>query len=156
MKVLYLLAADVILFLHALYVGFVVLGYAAIVLGGLCGWGFVRNPVFRWAHLTAIGVVAVQGAFGVLCPLTLAEDWLRELGGGQTETATFIARWLRRLIFVDVPLPILNLVYIVFALLVLGTMVILPPRRLGHAKREKKGEPSKLPFVRDGGTARGN
>ncbi|MCS7239204.1 MAG: DUF2784 domain-containing protein [Thermoguttaceae bacterium] len=142
MKSFYFVLADFILFLHALYVGFVVFGYAAIVVGGLCGWSFVRNPTFRWVHLAAIGVVAVQGALGVLCPLTILEDYLRTLGGDQAETATFIARWLRRLIFVDVPLSTLNLVYVAFAFLVLATMIVLPPRRLERDKKWEKASPA--------------
>jgi hypothetical protein len=131
----YLIVADIIVCLHGLYVGFVVFGYVLVVLGALFRWKFVRNPFFRWAHLLAIGIVAVQGALGIPCPLTVAEDTLREWAGAPVETATFIARWVRSVIFVDVPQVILNLVYILFAGLVGLTMVLLPPRTFRDCTR---------------------
>jgi len=131
----YLIVADIIVCVHGFYVGFVVFGYVLVVLGALFRWKFVRNPFFRWAHLLAIGIVAVQGALGIPCPLTVAEDTLREWAGAPVETATFIARWVRSVIFVDVPQVILNLVYILFAGLVGLTMVLLPPRTFRDCTR---------------------
>jgi hypothetical protein len=139
-QTVYLWLADLILLLHGLYVGFVVLGYGLIVLGGILGWPWVRNPYFRWAHLLAIGIVAIQGALGVICPLTLLEDHLRVLGGRQAETATFVARWIRRLIFVNVDIWILNVGYVLFTLIVLITMVILPPRPFPSGPVARRGD----------------
>ena len=67
---LYLLAADVLLLGHVLFVGFVVLGLALVLLGNPLGWNWVRNPWFRFAHLAAIGVVVLQSWIGLICPLT--------------------------------------------------------------------------------------
>ncbi len=52
----YLLAADALLALHVSFVAFVIFGLVLIVVGGLRGWGWVRNRWFRIAHLAAIGV----------------------------------------------------------------------------------------------------
>ena len=46
--------ADVIVAAHVAYVSFVVLGVPTILLGWVCGWRWVRNPWFRYAHLGAI------------------------------------------------------------------------------------------------------
>ena len=53
--VLYLIAADAILFTHTIFVGFIVFGLAFILFGNLRSWAWVRNPWFRYAHLAAIG-----------------------------------------------------------------------------------------------------
>lgn len=128
MEGVYLLLADLIVLLHGLIVAFNVIGLIAIVFGMVfcCRW--VRNPYFRWAHLVSIGVVGVQGALGILCPLTILEDYLRQLAGQRPESATFIARWIHRLIFVDVPLPILNSIYVAAAGFVVAAMLFFPPR----------------------------
>ncbi len=64
-------AADALLLLHALFVGFVVLGVPIVIVGGLRGWRWVRNPWLRLAHLGAIVFVAAQAWAGRVCPLTL-------------------------------------------------------------------------------------
>ncbi len=124
----YRLAAELILVVHGLIVGFNVFGLCAIFGGLLFRWQWTRNPYFRWAHLITIGIVGIQGAFGVLCPLTVLEDHLRQMAGQEPEPATFISRWIHRLIFVNVPLPILNAIYIGAAAFVVGAMFFFPPR----------------------------
>jgi len=135
MPLFYLIVADIIVFLHGLYVGFVVFGYLLVLLGVVFRWEFVRNPFFRWCQLLAIGIVAVQGALGIPCPLTVTEHILRERAGAPVETATFMARWIRSLIFVDVPQPILNVVYVLFGGLVALTMVLVPPKSFPQGTR---------------------
>ena len=93
------LAADVILLLHVLFVGFVVLGLALIAAGGLFGWSWVRNPWFRLVHVVAIGIVVVQSWFGAICPLTIWEMALRSQAEGATYTGTFISYWLGRMLY---------------------------------------------------------
>ena len=73
----YMLAADAIVVLHAGYVAFVVLGQLAVLAGILCRWTWIRNPWFRWLHLTAISIVVVEALLGIVCPLTTLETWLR-------------------------------------------------------------------------------
>jgi len=56
----YVLAADLLLFGHVLFVVFVIFGLALIVTGKLFDWTWVRNRWFRIAHLAAIGIVVLQ------------------------------------------------------------------------------------------------
>jgi len=53
----YLLAADLLLFAHVLFVAFVIFGLVLIVVGKLVDWTWVQNRWFRFAHLAAIGIV---------------------------------------------------------------------------------------------------
>ena len=59
-NVLYRLLADLILLLHSSFVVFVIVGLVCVLIGGVRGWRWVRNPWFRWAHLLAIGIVVAQ------------------------------------------------------------------------------------------------
>lgn len=122
----YRLLADVVVAIHALYVGFVVFGFVAILIGYARGWRWVRNLYFRILHLAAILFVCLQAIIGIDCPLTTLENALR-LGAGQRGYGgDFISYWLDRLIFYDFPPPVFTAVYLAFGALVLATLWLVP------------------------------
>ncbi|NLE37775.1 MAG: DUF2784 domain-containing protein [Pirellulaceae bacterium] len=125
----YRLLADLIVVVHAGYVGFVVLGVPAILFGAWRGHGWVRNFWFRGVHLLMIGVVALEAIFGILCPLTEWEDQLRAAGGQKVEEGSFIGRWAHELIFVDLSPGVLTACYCLFTAGVIGLFALIPPRR---------------------------
>jgi hypothetical protein len=126
----YALLADAIVLLHLAYVLFTVGGEAAVVVGGLLRWRWVRNLWFRIAHLLSVVLVAIEAVVGVLCPLTRWEYDLRRLAGqGLEEEIPFIARLVRRLIFFDFPQWVFMAVYILFASVVVASLLLVPPRR---------------------------
>ncbi|SEK96726.1 DUF2784 domain-containing protein [Nitrosovibrio tenuis] len=115
--------ADFILVVHFLFALFVVGGLPVIWIGTWMGFGFVRNPRFRLAHLVAILFVAGESLIGMVCPLTTLEDALR---GAETSNS-FVQRWLHRILYYDFPEWALTAAYVLFALLVALTYVLLPP-----------------------------
>jgi polyferredoxin len=119
------LAADLILIVHFAFVSFVVGGLAATWIGAGLHWRWVRRLWFRVAHLAAICFVAGEAVLGVMCPLTVWEDALRGRSG---ETA-FIARWVHRVMFYDLPEWVFTAAYVLFALVVALTWWLVPPRR---------------------------
>jgi heme A synthase len=92
-------------------------------------WQWIRNPWFRWTHLLAIVLVALEALWGIDCPLTVWEGELRRLAGQEVANDTFVGRCLDALIFYEAPSWFLNTLHVGFALLVLGTLVLIPPRR---------------------------
>lgn len=116
--------ADIILIIHFLFVLFVVGSLPLIWIGEWMRFEFVRNLRFRLAHIVAILFVVVESFIGMVCPLTLLEDRLR---GGENGS-NFIQRWLHRILFYDVPEWILTMIYVLFAILVIITFKLLPPR----------------------------
>ena len=76
------------------------------------------------AHIAAILFVVGESCVGMVCPLTSLEDTLR---GGESG-GNFIQRWLHRILFYDVPEWILTAIYVLFAVLVIITFWLLPPR----------------------------
>lgn len=134
----YRILADLVLGIHTGFVVFVVAGLLAIVVGGLRGWRWVRNPWFRWGHLAAIGVVVAQAWLGIICPLTNLEMALRRRAGGATYSGSFIAHWMEELLYFDAPLWVFAVCYTAFAALVVASWVLVRPRRFaapgpGHA-----------------------
>jgi len=130
----YALLADVIVSFHFCYVAFAIGGELAVLLGGLCRWGWVRNVPFRITHLCAVVLVAVESVIGVPCPLTVWEHELRRMAGQRSEEQIgFIARLVRGIIFYDFPAWVFVAAYVSFALLVVATFVFVRPRRRRHA-----------------------
>ena len=120
--------ADFLVAVHVAYISFVVLGQLAILVGIGRGWRWIRNGYFRVAHLAAIVAVGLEAAFGIECPLTTWEADLRTLAGEQVAEASFVGRLLHRAIFIDVPPWALNALHILFAIVVIATFVLAPPR----------------------------
>ena len=114
----YLLAADMLLLTHVLFVAFVVFGLLLILAGKLFSWGWVRNRIFRLAHLIAMGVVVVQSWFGVICPLTTWEMALREKAGDVVYGGTFMSHWLETILYYNAPAWVFVVCYTIFGLLV--------------------------------------
>src|SRR5262249_61064416 len=103
----------------------------AIIIGLLCGWSWARNPWLRWTHMLLIAAVALEGIFDITCPFTTWERQLRAAAGqNPDQEVSFIGGWLRYWAFCDTAEEWqLNLGYIVFALVVIVTFCLAPPRR---------------------------
>ncbi len=128
----YALLADLLVAAHVAYVTFVILGQLAILVGLMRGWNWIRNPWFRLTHFLAIFIVALEAVFAIDCPLTVWEYELRLRAGQDPSGETFIGRLLHALIFFDAPTWVFTTCYIGFALLVLGTLLLAPPRWHGR------------------------
>jgi hypothetical protein len=131
------LLADLVLIAHFAFVLFVAGGLALIWIGAAAGWAWVRNFWFRTAHLGAIAFVAGEGLLGIWCPLTVWEDALR----GTRDEMGFIARWIHRLMFYDLPEWLFTTAYVLFALVVLATWFLVRPE---NGTRTSRAWPSGL------------
>ncbi len=140
----YGLLADAVLALHVALVLFVVGGFVLVVVGNQRGWRWVNAPGFRVAHLAAIGVVVAEAWFGVACPLTSLEMWLRTRADGTTYAGGFIEHWLSRLLYHDAPPWVFTAVYSLFGLAVAATWWRFPPR-LPRRGRRREEAPSSRP-----------
>lgn len=125
---LYLIAADAILVIHALFVGFVVFGLVCILIGKLCSWAWVRNPWFRYGHIAAIGVVVLQSWLGAICPLTTWEMALREKAGDAVYTGMFVAHWIESILYYRLPGWAFVVAYTIFGALVAAAWYWVRPR----------------------------
>jgi hypothetical protein len=127
---LYLIAADAILLLHALFVAFVVGGLILVFAGRAAGWCWVRNPRFRVTHLVAIAIVVIQSWLNVICPLTTFEMSLRSRAGDVTYTGSFIAHWLEAALYFQAPAWVFMVCYTAFGALAVASWLWVRPRSL--------------------------
>ena len=118
-------AADALLVLHFAIVLFIVGGLILTWAGVALGWGWIRNPWFRYLHLGAIAFVAIEALLGVACPLTVWEDMLR--GGVRAES--FVGRWVERLLYYRAPEWVFTAAYVAWTAATLVTLRLVPPRR---------------------------
>lgn len=125
----YLIAADALLIAHALFVAFVILALLLTLVGKVLGWGWVRNPWFRLAHILGIGVVVLQAWLGVICPLTAWEMALRAKGGGPVYAGSFISHWFGKLLYYQAAEWVFIACYTVFGLMVVASWFLVRPRR---------------------------
>lgn len=125
----YSLIANAIVALHVAYVSYVVLGQMLIWLGLAFRWLWVRNPWFRWTHLLMIVIVGAEAMLDIECPLTRWERHFRELAGQEVSGTSFVGRLLHNLIFVDWSPWVINGLHVSFALVVLATFLLAPPRQ---------------------------
>lgn len=129
---LYLVAADLLLFGHVLFVAFVVVGLALILIGKLLSWAWVRNPWFRFSHLAAIGIVVLQSWVGLICPLTTWEMALRERADDVVYSGSFISHWLESILYFQAPAWIFTACYTVFGAIVAASWFWVRPRHFGR------------------------
>lgn len=132
---LYRAIADFVVIIHFSYVAFVVLGLLAILLGLACRGQWVRNPWFRSLHLLAIAIVALEAICGITCPLTTWEKQLRTMAGDPSHEGDFVAEWVHRLMFFDFEPWVFTVSYVLFAVVVVATFVLAPPRWPAVLKR---------------------
>jgi polyferredoxin len=121
------LLADGILVLHFGIVVFVVGGLLVIVAGNWLGWHWVNRLWLRIAHLAAIVTVVAEAWFGVTCPLTVLESWLRERAGSGGYRQSFIEHWIQRALYFEAPPWVFTVSYSLFALLVAVAWWYFPP-----------------------------
>ena len=134
---LFLLAADAMLLLHVIFVGFVVIGLVLIFMGKARRWSWVRNPWFRVMHLLAIGVVAVQSWFGVICPLTTFEMALRARAGDTQYQDSFISHWLETILYYQAPAWAFAVCYTAFGAVIVGSWFWVSPRPVTKLAKER-------------------
>lgn len=126
----YAILSDLILVVHFAFVAFILGGFLLIWIGYFCGWAFIHNFPFRILHFCAMAFVFLEAIIGMVCPLTAWENELRIRAGqvGRYEQS-FIEHWLGRVLFYEASEQAFTIIYAIFFLVLILTMVIIPVRR---------------------------
>jgi len=127
-----LLLADIIAIIHLGYVIYAILGFILIVLGIILRWKWIRSLSFRITHLLAIVGVACEALLGVNCPLTVLEFKLRYASCLSGKKVSFIGNIIDSIVFYNAPVWLFTIIYAAFALIVVITFIIAPPKRKGR------------------------
>lgn len=122
------LLADAVVIIHLAYVMVAIVGLLAIVVGRFLGWQWIHHRWFRGIHLLMILIVATESWMNITCPLTTLENWLRAQAGQNAQEGTFVGRMMHDFLFYDAPTWVFTVCYSLFAVTVLMTILLIPPR----------------------------
>lgn len=111
--------ADMVVFLHATFVLFVLFG----------GMAVLRWRQLAWLHLPAALWGAVIELGGWICPLTYLENYLRRMAGGIGYSNSFIERHLEPVLY---PLGLTRHAQLVFGLSALLLNLVIYFRYWSH------------------------
>ncbi len=121
----YKIAADTVIIIHFLWIGFVILGFPVAL--------YYNSAKWRLIHLAAVILMILMQVTRTICPLTYLEAWLKS-GGNAKEVypGAFIAEWVEKLIYVeDVTLEKIMYATIAYFLIILLSFWFRP---LGRKK----------------------
>ena len=104
---LYSRLASVVLFLHALFILWVVFG--ALVARS--------RPVFRWLHIASLVWGILTELLPWPCPLTLLENWLENKAGVQPYQGWFLLHYLDTLVYPDISATVLTIAGVIICAL---------------------------------------
>ncbi|PPR79889.1 MAG: hypothetical protein CFH01_00098 [Alphaproteobacteria bacterium MarineAlpha2_Bin1] len=119
------LLADIILIIHFFIAFFVFLGLFFPIPYKL-NWNFAKNFYLRFVHLLLITIILFETLIGFICPLTIFENILR----GNTDTRTFISKWLQNLLFWDFSIVYFILIYFICFFWTVFIWFYYPPKKI--------------------------
>ena len=132
---MYAFLADLVTALHLSIVLFMIGGLVLVIVGWPLRWKWIRNPWFRFTHLGIMVYIAQNAIDGELCFLTHVEHDLREKAGqlqAGGEPISFIGKALREGLYVEnVDQDVLHVIYLVFGVMVLVSVLFVRPRWFG-------------------------
>jgi uncharacterized protein DUF2784 len=111
--------ADMVVFLHATFVFFVLFGGVAVLRWRRLAW--LHIPAALWGAIIELG--------GWICPLTYLENYLRRMAGGAGYGVTFIERYLEPMLY---PLGLTRHTQLVFGLSALLLNLAIYARLWSH------------------------
>ncbi len=124
--------ADFVLAAHFCIVFYVTFWLVVLPIGYLSNWSWTRNRKMRLIHASLVGFVTLEAIFGIACPLTQIERYLRNIDLSQT----FISYWISQLIYWDLPTYFFTVLYLSSSLWSLLFWVIHPPiKTSGNLRR---------------------
>jgi hypothetical protein len=128
METIAILIADLVAAAHIGYFIFVVVGTLAIVAGGWKHWKWIRNPWFRFGHVTAAAIVVIEDVFKLQCPLNTIEWNLRTSAGSAKEAAAGAGALLDQLLRHTLPGTVVHATYWSLGALLVVLLFVVPPR----------------------------
>jgi hypothetical protein len=118
--VIYRLLGDVVIFLHFLWILFILFG---LFIG-------TRYSRIIWVHLGGLAYTLILNIGGWFCPLTYLENHLYSLSSPQlTYSGSFIGQYLQKLIYLNVDEPFLRIAAVIWVAINLGGYILLLKKR---------------------------
>ena len=125
----YRLLVDAIVLLHFLWILFLIFGVVFAV----------KRSKFAWLHLSGLLFSLVLNTYGLYCPLTYLENYLRGSNvASESYGGSFIVHYLEKIIYPDAPERAIRIGGILFIGLNLVVYAIVVRRYFLRARFSKK------------------
>jgi hypothetical protein len=95
--------ATAVLFLHALFIVWVVFGVVVTR----------SRPILRWLHIISLIWGIVTELLPWPCPLTLLENWLEQKAGVEPYQGGFLLHYMDKLVYPDISATALTVVGVI-------------------------------------------
>lgn len=122
--------SDLVLFLHGLWVLFILIGFPLAVL--------FRSRLLRLIHAAGLGFYLLLALTGWPCPLTFAEEAARQAAGqrGFSYEGSFLSAWVEKLLYgQSIPLWFFYLLAAAYLILVISSWWWWPRKKENGANR---------------------
>jgi hypothetical protein len=122
--------ASVVLFLHALFIVWVVFG--ALLTRS--------RPILRWLHILSLIWGIVTELLPWPCPLTLLENWWEQKAGVEPYQGGFLLHYLDKLVYPDISataLTVAGVIVCAFNLVLYGRQALRIRPRSARQRRER-------------------
>lgn len=122
MDMFYSIAADFVIFIHFLWIAFVILGFPVFL--------YLNWPRWRILHLISLTAMVIMQLTHTICPLTHLEAYLKSKGTStQVYPGKFTIETIEKLIYVeDLTLEKITYATIIFLIAVVISFWIRPIR----------------------------
>ena len=118
-------AVNIIFSLHFAIILFISSLIFLIPLGYKFSWSIYKNKTLRLIHLVLMLFVTLETLLGIVCPLTLVENYL----SGTLEDKTFVSYWLGKIIYWDLPSIFFSILYSTCLIWIIIMWKIFPPQK---------------------------
>ena len=122
---LYLALATTVLFVHALFIVWVV--FAAVVTRS--------HPILRWLHIVSLICGILTELQPWPCPLTLLENWLEQKAGVSPYQGGFLLHYMDKLVYPDISATALT----VAGVIICGFNLAIYGRRAWRVRSHNQG-----------------
>ena len=126
------LMADFILIIHFVIVIYIASWILLIPIAYKINWDIFKNKNLRLIHIILLFFVSLESIFGLTCPLTSIENYLRNI----VNTKTFISYWLETIIYWDLPNIFFVGLYSLSLMLTIFWWKLFPPKKSLKKKKD--------------------
>ena len=136
----YKILADIVVFLHFLWIIFLVSGFV-LTFSGFFRKDFFDRWLFRLLHLFGIIYASVLAVLGKYCPLTILENSLsNRYDPSLTYRGAFIVQYLEGVVYPDVNLLVIHVPMYLLVIFVITLFFLKPPERLKAVFKKRRAD----------------
>lgn len=135
---LYKILADVVIFLHFLWILFIIAGFIFIIFFRKNFPAYAGNFILRTIHLVSILYTSYLEFTHKNCPLTDIENYFKVKSDSVTYTGSFIVYYIEKLVYPDVEPLVVIIPTVIIGIITLVMYILKPPKKIRDSFKSGK------------------